>query len=421
MEKSGGKISETERVADSKPEEASTSAVDLLAVASHEIRTPLGAVLTTAEALLQSDLDPQQTKYATTLRDAADALLALSNRLLDATAASGFADAEEFRPAELVGSVAALYEVQAESKGLNLEVGSEIPQDCVVVGHPDPVRQVLTNLVDNALKYTNAGQIRLTVSMRHDGALETPRPRIEIRVSDSGVGIKDTDRDLIFDPYARLEPSLDADDEARSARVLGHGLGLWIAKRTANKLGADLFVESSSTSGTIFCFSVPLDLPTAGTPGLDISGGESLEGVSDQEDAGDAVTGLNCTVLVVDDNQSALALAEVVMSAFGWTLTTASSGAQALDIIQSSDKKFDCVLTDLAMPGMNGIDLARALKAIDPNLPILAISADPPARYPWRYDDLCLDGHIPKPYTPDGLYHHIAQAIKSSAERQNCA
>lgn len=421
MEKSGGKFLKTEQAADPKPDEALTSAVDLLAVASHEIRTPLGAVLTTAEALLQSDLDPQQTKYATTLRDAADALLALSNRLLDATTASDFEDVEEFRPADLVASVASLYEVQARSKGLDLEVGYEIPQDCVVVGHPDPMRQVLTNLVDNALKYTNAGQIRLTISIGHDGASEAPRPRIEIRVKDSGVGIKDTDRDLIFDPYARLEPSPDADDAARSARVLGHGLGLWIAKRTADKLGADLFVESSSTSGTTFCFSAPVDLAAAGTNGLDISNGESPEETSDQDDAVDSAAGLNCTILVVDDNQSALALAEVVMSAFGWALTTASSGAQALDIVGTSDTKFDCVLTDLAMPGMNGIDLARALKAIDPNLPVLAISADPPARYPWRSDDLCLDGHIPKPYTPDGLYHHIAEAVKSSTERQSRA
>ena len=386
---------------DSDKQGASNRAVDLLAVASHEIRTPLGAVLTTAEALLQSGLDEQQTKYATTLRDAAAALLTLSNTLLDATAPSEFGGQDIFSPGDLVASVASLYEVKASAKGLRLDVDCAVDADYSVSGYPGPVRQVLTNLVDNALKYTSAGFVRVSLSREAEGSAD----RIEIRVSDSGSGIADTDRDRIFSPYSRL----DSGGEPGARGASGQGLGLWVAKRTAEKLGGDLSVETSSPAGTTFCFSAPVS-PQA----LQRNKASSPKPDRPEIDAGDGYS-----VLVVDDNDAALTLADVVITAFGWTVTPASSGEQALELINnaldSAPDTFDCVLTDLAMPGMNGIDLAHAIEALGPavRIPVLAVSAINPSHF-GTAGETGLCGYVPKPYTPDLLYRTLVEAIRAN-------
>lgn len=392
-----------ERDTEMKDTSPSDGVADLLAVASHEIRTPLGAVMTTAEALLQSGLDEQQTKFATTLRDAATALLVLSNSLLNATAASEFDDEISFFPVDLVESVVSLYEATAAARGLVLDVTCAVDRSRAVSGHPHPVRQVLTNLIDNAIKYTFAGRVR--VSLAYSEATR----EIEFRVEDSGPGIASGDWERIFDPYARItqETGEQGRAEQRPRRRMpgGHGLGLWVARRTAEKLLGGLFVESSDSTGTVFRFDVPVRFDAAPP---ETSQPETLR-TSDQTSVE------TCSVLVVDDNPAALRLAEVVMAAFGWSVTTVSSGPQALAALRESESGFDCVLTDLTMPGMNGITLAEAIaRQVEPaRIPILAISADPPSLFGAGIGTNCLDGYIPKPYTPDLLYRSVLEAIRS--------
>lgn len=406
MEKRIGTSKEAVRDSGTKDADPSDGVADLLAVASHEIRTPLGAVMTTAEALLQTGLDEQQTKYATTLRDAATALHVLSNSLLDATAATEFDEEISFFPADLLESIASLYVATAAAKGLDLDVVCAVDRSMAVSGHPHPVRQVLTNLIDNAIKYTIAGRVRVRLAY-------FPETReIDFRVEDSGPGIARDDWERIFDPYARInrETGGQRDQQGPRRRVPGgHGLGLWIARRTAEKLDGRLFVEASGPSGTIFRFVVPagFDAPPPQRP--------------EPATLPPARTGSETwSVLVVDDNPAALRLAEVVMAAFGWSVTTASSGPQALTVIGETESGFDCVLTDLTMPGMNGIALAGAIaRQVAPaRVPVLAISADPPSLFGAEVGDKCLCGYVPKPYTPDLLYRSVLDAIHSVRAQQ---
>lgn len=400
MEKRIGTSTEALRDIGTKDAVPSDGVADLLAVASHEIRTPLGAVMTTAEALLQSGLDDQQTKYATTLRDAATALLVLSNSLLDATAATEFDEEVSFFPADLLESIVSLYAATAAARGLNLDMMCTVDRSAAVSGYPHPVRQVLTNLIDNAIKYTSAGRVRM-----HLAYLQETR-EIDFRVEDSGPGIADGDRERIFDPYARMNRETERRERDRrepQRRVPdGHGLGLWVARRTAEKLHGRLFVESSGPEGTVFRFVVPA--------GFDASPPAHPEPATSAPEHTSSET---WSVLVVDDNPAALRLAEVVMAAFGWSVTTASSGSRALAAI--GEARFDCVLTDLTMPGMNGIALAEAVaRQVAPDrVPVLAVSADPPSLFGAKAGDNRLAGYVPKPYTPDLLYRSVVDAIRS--------
>jgi len=403
MEKRVGTSTDALRDTGTKDADPSDGVADLLAVASHEIRTPLGAVMTTAEALLQSGLDEQQSKYATTLRDAATALLVLSNSLLDATAASEFDDEVSFFPADLADSVTSLYAATAAARGLDLEIICDADRSIAVSGHPHPVRQVLTNLIDNAIKYTNAGRVQVRLAY-------LPETReIDFRVEDSGPGIDRGDWERIFDPYARMNRDAGARDRQGPRRRTpgGHGLGLWVARRTAEKLHGRLFVASSGAHGTTFRFVVPVRFdaapPERAEPG-------PLPLPDQAEDT-------SYSVLVVDDNPAALRLAEVVIAAFGWSVTTVASGRQALSALRETNPPFDCVLTDLTMPGMDGVALsAEIARQFGPKrIPVLAVSADPPSLFGADVGGRCFVGYIPKPYTPDQMYHTVLDAIRSTA------
>ena len=407
MEKPNGNNERTERIVDSKDEDASKFAVELLAVASHEIRTPLGAVLTTAEALLQSGLNEQQTNYATILRDAADALLVLSNSLLDATSSNSFVGEAVFRPVDLVRSVVSLYEIQAQSRGLNLIGDYLMPHERHVLGFPGPVRQVLVNLVDNALKYTKAGQVEVGVSLKHTD----PVNRLEIRVRDSGEGVGDADQERIFESYERL--GLDPSNPTN-----GQGLGLWVARRVAEKLNGRLVVETSSSKGTTILFDFPVSpVPDSHELNSQVSAPDTEASLPESNAANGP--DVRCSVLVVDDSLSALKLTETVISAFGWTVVTASSGHQALALICAPDASYDCVLTDLVMPEMNGLELARAIHELggERRIPVLAVSGNDPSRYDSEECLRHLDGYVAKPYGPDTLFRAIKGAIQGASGR----
>lgn len=370
--------------AQERPDAAEPSA-DLLAVASHEIRTPLGAILTTSEALLETALDDRQHRYAIILRDAAAALIALTDGLLQATAGGPLPAPVAFRPLDLVRSVVGLFALQAAHKGLTLETTAGPGARRLLDGHPQAVRQVLTNLVDNAVKYTAAGAIRVAVSVDGDS--------LALRVSDSGGGIAPADRDRIFNAYERLD--------ANATGLPGSGLGLWTARRVAARLGGRLAVVESSPAGTTFALTVPV------APARRGAGAEHASG----EEAAPLVGPFS--VLVVDDSQTARTLAEAILTAFGWPVTTAASAAEALDLIGAGAPGFDCVLTDLTMPGMDGGAFAARVAefALARPLPVIAVSAAATGRLPVPAEAGRFAGVIAKPYTPEQLYRRIAAAV----------
>ncbi|MEM1048787.1 MAG: ATP-binding protein [Pseudomonadota bacterium] len=365
---------------------------DAFSIARHEIRTPLGAILTTSEVLLKSGLTDQQRKYATILHDAAEALVALSDRLFAPEGQQSLGTRRAFVPAVLARSVVGLYESTARGRGLTLAVSADTASEDEVGGYPAAVRQILTNLVDNALKYSERGTI--TVS-----AVRNASNTADLVVCDNGPGISDADGSRLFEPGFR--------GQAENGDQPGEGLGLFTAHALANRLGGTLVLEESGPQGSCFRLRLPvqgIDSDPTGSPGTDPT----------VERAGPYA------VLVVDDSPTARTLAETILSAFGWSVTATASAMGALDLLKKAPDAFDCVLTDLSMPEMGGLELARAIRAEDvaPTCPVLAVSARHPSRFGDADRQEVLAGYVPKPYSADLLYRTIVEAIEQSADRR---
>ena len=367
-----------------RPEQA--DAVDLLAIASHEIRTPLGAILTTSEALLATPLDNRQARYATTLREAAVALLGLTDSLLSATTGHSETLDEEFNPDRVTRSVVDLFLIVAGERNLQLELENDQATDGAFLGAAGALRQILTNLVDNALKYTVRGAVRVSTSLGPDNGLE-------VRVADSGSGIEDADRETIFMPYRRLVD--------RPTRASGHGIGLWMSRRIAENCGGDLTVETSSPDGTVFLLRLPVR-----------SAGAGVAALVDRFQMPKA-SSRRLSVLVVDDNSAARRIADMIITAFGWHVICASSASEALELLSTGNEAFDCVLTDITMPGLSGYELARSIKElVAPRfLPVLALSAATDGAALARAE-ASFSGFIAKPYTPKALYEGVLRSLE---------
>ncbi len=371
--------------------DAASGAADAFSIARHEIRTPLGAILTTSEVLLKSDLTDQQRKYATILHDAAEALVALSDRLFAPEGQHSLGTRRAFVPAALARSVVGLYESTARARGLTLAVSADTASEEQVSGYPAAVRQILTNLVDNALKYSEHGTVSVS-------AVQNAPNTTDLVVCDNGPGIDEADRSRLFEAGFR--------GRVETGKRPGEGLGLFTARALADRLGGTLVLEETGLQGS--CFR--LRLPVQGIAG-------DANGPADPDTKADRAGPYS--VLVVDDSSTARTLAETILSAFGWSVTATASANGALDLLKRAPDAFDCVLTDLSMPEMGGLDLARAIRAEDvaPGCPVLAVSARHPSRFGDAHRQGLLAGYVPKPYSADLLYRTIVEAIEKPADR----
>lgn len=369
--------------------DAAADGADAFSIARHEIRTPLGAILTTSEVLLKSGLTDQQRKYATILHDAAEALVALSDRLFAPEGQQTLGTRRAFVPAALARSVAGLYESTAQARGLTLTLSADTACEEAVGGYPAAVRQILTNLVDNALKYSETGTISVS-------AVQNAPNTVDLVVCDNGPGIDAADRSRLFEPGFR--------GRAETGRQSGEGLGLFTARGLAERLGGTLVLEETGPRGSCFRLRLPVHVisgdsngPAGADPTVDRAGPYA--------------------VLVVDDSPTARTLAETILSAFGWSVTAMASASGALDLLKKAPDAFDCVLTDLSMPEMGGLDLARAIRVDDvaPTCPVVAVSARHPSRFGDADRQGVLAGYVPKPYSADLLYRTIVEAVEGRA------
>jgi CheY-like chemotaxis protein len=359
-----------------------------LRAAAHEIRTPLAGAATIIDILAASDAaEGPMRDYVFLLRDAVAQLVAVTNDMLDLgrlEANLGLGPREGFSPAEIIASVAGLARPRAEAKGLALTVSvSGLPER--LVGYPMALRRAVENLVDNAVKNMEAGEIAISAAMSGDR-------RLAVEVRDTGFGIAAQDLHRIFEPYTQL---------SSGQRAGGTGLGLPLVKAAVERSGGSIEVSSRPGEGSTFRFSVAVEPAEAVRPPPQRSN----------------ITRRPLTILVAEDNPVNRIVVGAILGEFGHRVVFSPDGLAAVEALR--ERAFDLVLMDMEMPGLDGpaaLAEIRRLPGDRSQTPVVALSAQGPE---GREDALGASFHdyVAKPIDPAALFAAIEAAMAGREPR----
>jgi signal transduction histidine kinase/CheY-like chemotaxis protein len=373
-------------------EQASLAKTHFLATLGHEVRTPMTGVLGMSELLLGTALDARQRNYTQSIQQAGTHLLRLVNDALDLArieAGRLELDAQDFNPRELLDGVAALIAPSAEQRGLvfSCTVASDVPQ--TLRGDPMRVRQIVLNLLGNAVKFTERGTVRLqALSMAGEG--------VRLIVSDTGPGMNAEQQARLFQRFEQAEGA------RTTSRYGGSGLGLAISQELAGAMGGRISVESTPGKGTRFLVELPL--PTA-------------TGVVAPVEAAVVDHAQPLSVLLVEDDATIADVITGLLQTRGHRVQAVGHGLAALTEVALAS--FDIALLDLDLPGMDGLSLARQLRAQGFSAALLAVTARADGEAEALAASAGFDGFLRKPVTGEMLTEAIAAARVAAQLRRD--
>ncbi len=379
-----------------RAEAASEAKSAFLETMSHEVRTPLNGVLGLSEELLDGEQDPQRRKSLELIVNSGSSLLSLINDVLDISkieAGNAKLEMGPFNLGKLCKEVIDLFQPAAKSKGIELRLApcpQTVPSQ--VIGAHNAVRQVLLNLVGNAVKFTESGEI--VVSVDEPLVLEGKTLLCGVTVKDTGIGISQDALPRIFDRFTQA-------DSSTTTRFGGSGLGLAIAKSLCNEMKGDIEVESELAKGSTFKF------------GFSAEADQAVDHTRSSIETERMFSGL---ALVADDNKVNRLVAKKFLSSLGMQTEVAADGVEAVRMYQS--KKFDLVLMDVRMPNMDGLAATKEIRAIEvrsrsEQVPVVGLSANALAEHVSAGMEAGMDAYLTKPLTKQALSDALNEHLRS--------
>ena len=386
-------------------EGAARTKSEFLATMSHEVRTPMNGVLGIAELLLDTELSTEQRDYVETILRSGQALLEILNDILDLSKIeAGKLDLESiaFDPAQALSDVIALSGPRASAKGLVLaaEVAPAVPRD--VIGDPGRLRQVLSNLIGNSLKFTDSGAVRVAARLVSENGEEVV---LGFTITDTGIGMTPEQQGKLFRPFTQA-------DTSTTRRFGGTGLGLAICLRLVDTMGGGFEVKSEPGQGSSFSFTVRCKRAAAG----------ASRAASAQEQTMRRFSG---RVLVVEDNVVNRKVARATLKRFGLEVLEAENGSLALDLL--AHETVDLIFMDMHMPVMDGIEATRRIRAAESagalrgRRAIVAMTANVLKDAVETCMEAGMDGFLPKPFARRQMVEVLTRWLGAGAAAETAA